>query len=65
MNSVLSPCIRQCCLDENDICLGCFRVLAEITGWQRAGDPQRLLILQAVEKRRQNHKQKYGSGLNV
>ncbi|MBT2912746.1 DUF1289 domain-containing protein, partial [Vibrio anguillarum] len=24
-----SPCIRQCCLDEMDICLGCFRSLNE------------------------------------
>ena len=28
-----SPCIRQCCLDEMDICLGCFRSLNEIIDW--------------------------------
>jgi predicted Fe-S protein YdhL (DUF1289 family) len=28
-----SPCIRQCCLDDNDICIGCFRSLNEILNW--------------------------------
>ena len=28
-----SPCIRNCCLDNNDICMGCFRSLTEITQW--------------------------------
>ncbi len=30
---VESPCVRNCCLDDNDICWGCFRSLAEITQW--------------------------------
>ncbi len=29
-----SPCIRNCCLDNNDICLGCFRYIDEIVNWQ-------------------------------
>ncbi len=28
-----SPCIGNCCLNEEDICLGCFRSLEEITSW--------------------------------
>ena len=28
-----SPCVRNCCLDENDICLGCNRSLDEIKNW--------------------------------
>ncbi|NOU13494.1 MAG: DUF1289 domain-containing protein [Methylococcaceae bacterium] len=33
INSVESPCIRNCCLDEDDVCLGCFRTLEEIKCW--------------------------------
>jgi predicted Fe-S protein YdhL (DUF1289 family) len=29
-----SPCVRHCTLNERDVCLGCGRALAEITGWQ-------------------------------
>ncbi|WP_156302871.1 DUF1289 domain-containing protein, partial [Methylogaea oryzae] len=29
--SASPPCVRNCCLDSTDICLGCFRALAEIT----------------------------------
>lgn len=31
---VASPCVRNCCLNESDICLGCFRHIDEIVGWQ-------------------------------
>lgn len=30
----LSPCVRNCCLDENDICLGCYRSLSETLNWR-------------------------------
>ncbi len=33
-----SPCIRACTLDtDTDICLGCYRTLAEITAWSSYG----------------------------
>jgi len=31
--AIASPCIRQCCLNEQDMCLGCYRLLNEITAW--------------------------------
>lgn len=31
---VASPCIGNCCLDRDDICLGCFRHINEITQWR-------------------------------
>lgn len=49
---VPSPCIRNCCLDDADICLGCFRSLAEITGWQNASDALRREFLENAERRR-------------
>lgn len=33
---VKSPCIRNCCLDQQDCCLGCGRLLSEITEWHQA-----------------------------
>ncbi|MGI1945785.1 DUF1289 domain-containing protein [Shewanella glacialipiscicola] len=29
-----NPCIGRCCLDQQDICLGCFRHLDEILAWR-------------------------------
>ncbi len=49
--SVESPCVRNCCLDDNDICMGCGRHLDEITGWQAASENERRLILQRAQGR--------------
>lgn len=49
---VQSPCIRNCCLDEKDICLGCFRSIEEILQWGEATDQCRLSILDNVEQRK-------------
>lgn len=45
IDPVQSPCIRNCCLDDLDICLGCFRELEEIKAWSLADDSARHLIL--------------------
>ncbi|WP_232096405.1 DUF1289 domain-containing protein [Denitratisoma oestradiolicum] len=55
-----SPCVRQCCLDDADVCLGCLRTLEEILAWGEADDTQRLRILDAVARRRQERSS--GSG---
>ena len=52
---VRSPCIRNCCLDDNDICLGCFRSLEEIRNWSGSDNPGREQILRNAERRRQSH----------
>ena len=49
-----SPCISNCCLDEHDICLGCFRHINEITGWHNADNKMREEILKNTEAR-MNH----------
>jgi uncharacterized protein len=58
----VSPCIRQCCLNEQNICVGCFRALDEITGWQAAGVVQREAILARCERRKQEHAAAHQSG---
>jgi predicted Fe-S protein YdhL (DUF1289 family) len=52
-NSLESPCVRNCCLNEQDICLGCFRSIDEICNWAQADQVMRQQILQAAEQRRE------------
>lgn len=56
-----SPCIRNCCLDENDICLGCFRSISEITSWGMVNDQKRKKILRETELRRKARELEYKS----
>ena len=47
-----SPCIRNCCLNDEDICVGCGRSLQEITCWSTANQIDKLTILAAAKERR-------------
>ena len=49
---VESPCVRNCCLDLNDVCLGCHRTMQEICGWHEATDAERLEILERCKVRK-------------
>jgi hypothetical protein len=46
-----SPCISICALDDDDICMGCFRSVDEITRWSQADDSERKAILLASNER--------------
>ena len=48
-----SPCVRNCCLNEQDICLGCFRTIDEICAWSQADQLLRQQILLAAQQRRE------------
>ena len=50
-NSAESPCIRNCCLDDDLTCLGCFRSLQEIQEWGVVDDNRRRIILQNAKQR--------------
>ena len=50
--NVQSPCVRNCCLDYDDICLGCFRSLDEILRWNEADNQARMAILENASVRR-------------
>ncbi|MGZ8162965.1 MAG: DUF1289 domain-containing protein [Methylobacter sp.] len=56
---VASPCIRNCCLNNDDICLGCFRSLHEIINWTQVDKETLQQFLNNAEQRRREHKQKY------
>lgn len=49
---VKSPCVRNCCLDADDICLGCGRSLPEIVSWGSADDTTRKAILASAKARK-------------
>jgi hypothetical protein len=46
-----SPCISNCCLDDDNTCLGCFRSLEEIKEWGVVDDHRRRVILQNAQQR--------------
>ena len=52
-DAVATPCVRNCCLDDSDICLGCYRSITEITGWSGADNYQRNEILARCQQRRE------------
>jgi predicted Fe-S protein YdhL (DUF1289 family) len=49
-----SPCINVCTLDvATRLCQGCFRTLDEISLWSGAANDERLEILAAAARRRE------------
>lgn len=56
---VVSPCVGKCCLDDEDICVGCFRSIAEILVWGKSTNEQRHGIIEQANIREQQHKLKY------
>jgi len=57
---VQSPCVRNCCLDEESNCLGCFRSIEEIKEWGVVDNQRRRVILNNAEQRRAAHRARYG-----
>lgn len=53
-----SPCIRNCCLDQHDCCLGCGRLLTEITEWHQAEPWRREQISIMAQQRREARRQR-------
>ncbi len=47
-----SPCIGECAINEEGICMGCYRSMDEINAWPRADEEERLNILQNVQQRK-------------
>jgi predicted Fe-S protein YdhL (DUF1289 family) len=51
ISTVVSPCVRDCCLDENEVCMGCGRDLQEILRWHAASNEEREAILATAKIR--------------
>lgn len=54
---VKSPCVSVCALDEQDVCLGCYRTVDEIREWSSVNDAQRREIIRMANAR---CKERYG-----
>ena len=48
---VASPCVNICALDDDDVCSGCQRTVAEITRWSRMTNPERREVLLLCHER--------------
>ena len=55
-NGIASPCVRLCCLDDNDTCRGCFRTLEEIAAWSASSDSAKRTILARAAQRRSGYR---------
>jgi predicted Fe-S protein YdhL (DUF1289 family) len=49
--TVPSPCVSICALDDNDICVGCFRSGREISEWGRLSDDEKRAVLMRCAQR--------------
>ncbi len=49
---IASPCVRNCCLDKQDVCIGCGRKVKEIIRWADASDKEKQQVLIVEEKRK-------------
>jgi uncharacterized protein len=46
-----SPCVRNCCLSKDDICMGCGRHIDEILAWHHADGSEREDIIAIASQR--------------
>lgn len=42
---IKSPCVSVCALDENDVCVGCYRTGSEISRWGSMDNTQKRQVL--------------------
>ncbi|WP_115405473.1 DUF1289 domain-containing protein [Shewanella morhuae] len=61
-NSHVIPCIRNCCLDQQDICLGCFRHLDEILAWRVMSEAEQQTCYAKMRQRKCTHLAKLSGG---
>jgi len=60
-DSPASPCVRICCLDEANICIGCGRTLEEIRRWSDMPELEKRETLQRSAERRAARQRRYPS----
>lgn len=49
--NVITPCIGQCNLDDNDICVGCYRSSQEISEWMDKSEDEKIAIVIRCKKK--------------
>lgn len=48
---VASPCVSVCALDEDDICVGCYRSGVEISRWGEMSAAEKRDVIAQVKER--------------
>ena len=48
---VPSPCVSVCALDEDDVCVGCYRTGMEISQWGRLSPDQQRQVVARTQMR--------------
>ncbi|GAB2189381.1 DUF1289 domain-containing protein [Sessilibacter sp. MAH2] len=46
-----SPCVSVCVLNDEDVCVGCYRTGSEISQWGRMADDNKLAVLEHCRER--------------
>ncbi len=55
-DTIPSPCISICALNEDDVCVGCYRTAKEIREWMLMDDDEKLDVLaKSSERARKNN----------
>ena len=54
-----SPCVRNCCLDEDNVCMGCGRSLDEIVAWGTASPADKAAILERSRERARRRAERF------
>lgn len=49
--NVMTPCVGQCKLDEDDNCTGCYRSASEISGWMHKSEDEQIAIFIRCKKK--------------
>ena len=55
VSTIEKPCIRKCCLDENDVCMGCFRTFSDMKVWHKATLKEKNKMLLEANKRKEEY----------
>ncbi|MCW8821586.1 MAG: DUF1289 domain-containing protein [Sulfurovum sp.] len=55
MADINKPCIKQCCLNEKDICLGCFRSFDDMLRWNKANIEEKKEMMRIAERKKMEH----------
>lgn len=50
---IATPCVRVCVIDgQSGLCLGCFRTLREVAGWNALDHAEREALMAELPRRR-------------
>jgi predicted Fe-S protein YdhL (DUF1289 family) len=60
-DSDASPCIRNCTLDDEDVCIGCGRTIDEIIEWMNASPERKREIRALLPQRLRARERRRGS----